>query len=457
MSTNLVPVSGGGPLAPIDPEEPEQKIPEVSDRSTGTILAGLSVFAVFFAGLGGWAATAPLSSAVMAPGIIKVEGNRQTIQHLDGGIIAEILVSEGDEVKVGQTLLRLDDTLAKSTYEIQLNQRDILKTREARLFAESADRDTIEFVPDLMERRRNDGSIDNLLRKEAELFRARRTQLQNQITVLSQRTEQIREQINGYQAQSVSLRDQLKFIREELSGTRELYSKGYAPKTRVLALERAAASLAGQLGEQQANIGRAQQQIVETEAQINQVKRDRYSEVSDGLREVESRLLDVEPRLRASYDALQRIEIKAPISGIIIGKAVSTVGGVIQRGEKLMDIVPVDAGLQVEAQLAPQDVDQVKAGMRAEINFTAYNQRIVPIIHGTVTRVSPDRFQDQRTGNAYYSVVLEVDKDELAATKNVRLQPGMPADVMIPIEARTALEYLMSPLTQSFNKAWREE
>lgn len=438
-------------------EQVLERLPKVSDNARIPVVVGMVVFILFFGCLVGWAAFAPLDSAVLSNGVIKVQGNRQTLQHLDGGIIKEILVHDGDRVKEGQVLIRLDDTMARANVDLLQGQYDAYKSLEGRLSSERDEHETIAFDPELARRRTSELQLDQLMRAQENVFEARRRSMSGQIAVLNQRIAQLNEQIVGYQAQAKSNEQQLIFTREELSGTEKLNASGYAPYTKVLALKRQAAYLDGQRGEQVANIARARQQIGEAELQILQLRRDRLSEVSDQLRDAQSKLFDIEPRLRTARDTLERTNLVAPRAGYVVASTVFTVGGVIGRGERILDIVPVETPMIVEGQIQPTEVDDVKPGMRAEIHLTAFKQRVTPMIHGEILTVSADRFQDQRTGQSYYTVTLDVDEKELAETKNIYLAPGMPADIVIPLRPRTALDYILSPLTQTFDHAFREQ
>ncbi len=428
----------------------------VSDSARGTIIAGMSILAVFFGGFGTWAALAPLDSAVIAPGVVKVEGNRKTVKHLDGGIVKELLVKEGDRVEKGQLLIRLDETDARARIDIFSGQYDSLKALESRLLAERDGLDTIRF-PDFLLDRAGDDNVFEMLAGQINVFETRRASLAGQIAVLQQRIAQLRTQIGGFQAQKRSQERQLELIREELAGTRELHEKGYAPKTRVLALERKAASIEGESGELIADIARTRQAIGEAKLQIAQLQKERLAEATTELRDVQTRLGEVEPRLRWAEETLSRTELAAPEAGYVLGLTAFTVGGVIASGERVLDIVPADSALIIEARIQPSDIDDVYAGMPAEVQLTAYKRRVVPTVDGVLTWVSADRLTDDRSGEAYYVAYVEIDPESLAEVGEIRLYPGMPAQVMIATGARTALDYLIGPLTSSFDRAFREQ
>lgn len=458
MSQDLALRRGGTQLIPAGPGGPPQSLdPVVSESARAPIIIGIVVFLFFFVGLGSWAALAPLDSAVMAQGAVKVEGNRQTLQHLDGGIVKNLLVREGDKVEAGQVLIRLDEVAPQANVDVLSGQHDALKALEARLLAERDQQPRIAFDPELAARRKSEPNIEALLSIQEQVFTARRQAIEGQVSVLRQRILQLREQIRGVESQIRAQEQQLVFVRQELKGAKELNEKGYYPLTKIYALERQVAYLDGQRGDQSAQKARAQQAIGETELQILQLERDRLAEVSEQLRDTQSKLIDIEPRLRATRDTLSRLEIKAPMAGYVVGLQIFTVGGVLSRGDKVLDIVPLDSPLVVEGQIRPDDIDGVKPGLNAQVMLTAFKQRVVPQLHATVTKVSADRMVDPKSGVPFYTVQLEIDKKELAETKNVFLVPGMPVDVMIPVRPRTALDYLLEPLTRSFSWGMKEE
>lgn len=428
----------------------------VSDSARGTIVAGMLILALFFGGFGTWAALAPLDSAVIALGVVKVEGNRKTVKHLDGGIVKELWVKEGDWVEKGQVLVRLDDSDARAKVDIFSGQYDSLKALESRLLAERDGLDTIRF-PDFLLDRGGDANVVEILAGQINVFETRRASLAGQIAVLQQRIAQLQTQISGFKAQKRSQDRQLELIREELAGTRQMYEKGWSPKTRVLALERKAASLEGESGELIADIARVRQAIGEAKLQIAQLQKERLAEATRELRDVQTRLGEVEPRLRWAEETLSRTELAAPEAGYVLGLTAFTVGGVIASGERVLDIVPADSVLIIEARIQPSDIDDVYAGMSAEVQLTAYKRRVVPTVDGVLTWVSADRLTDDRSGEAYYVAYVEIDPESLAEAGEIRLYPGMPAQVMIATGARTALDYLLGPLTSGFDRAFREQ
>jgi epimerase transport system membrane fusion protein len=436
--------------------DPTKKLPLPNESARAAIIAGLVVLAVFFLGLGGWAAYAPLTGAVIAPAVVKVEGNRKTIQHLDGGIIKELPVKEGDRVEPGQIVVILEETQASAAAAVLAQQYDVLRAQEARLLAERDGEKAIAF-PDELLARRDDPDVAKLLVTEGKQFRIRLTGLDGQISVLNQRIEQLREQIRGYEAQQIAANEALVIITAELKDQNLLLEKGLTQRPRVLELERTAAGLRGQQGDITAASARAGQAIGEMELQIIQARNDRMTEVAKDLRETQAKLADVVPRLRAAQDVLDRTKLRSPYGGYVVDLSIFSIGAVIQRGEKVMDIVPSQSNLVAEAKVNVDDIHDVHPGMRAEMHFTAYKQRIIPIIHGDVIDVSADRLTDKRTGTPYYTALVKVDKKELEATKEVELYPGMAVTVMIPTKERTALDYLLGPVAASLDQSFREK
>ena len=433
-----------------------QQVPVPNESARGAIFAGLGVIAVFFFGIGGWAAYAPLNSAVVAPGVVKVEGNRKTIQHLDGGIIKELLVKEGEWVWPGQRLIVLEDTQARAAVDVLSQQSYVLRAQEARLRAERDGNTAIAF-PDELTSARDDTAIRKILDTETKQFEIRRTGLEGQVSILKRRIAQLQEQIGGAQAQQTAVKESLAIIAAELKDQNFLLDKGLTQRPRVLELERTAAGLRGQQGDLIGTIAKTGQAIGEMESQIVQARNDRMTEVAKDLREAQAKLADVTPRLQAADDVLGRTIIRSPYTGNIVDLSVFSVGGVIQRGDKIMDIVPSQNGFVTEANINVDDIHDIRPGMRAELHFTAYKQRLIPVIHGAVIEVSADRLIDKRTGAPYYTALVSVDAQELAASKEVRLYPGMAVTVMIPTKERTALDYLIGPVVASFDQSFRQK
>ena len=439
------------PLVSTDPELLK------AESIAGPFLSGLAIIGLFFGGLGSWAYVAPLTGAVMAPGVVRVEGNRKSVQHLDGGIVTEIRVAEGDRVERDQILLVLDTTQSQAVVTLMGKQSDALLAQEARLVAEQTDAERIVF-PASLANRRDDPAIRTLLTSEELQFTTRMTAIRGQIGLQRQRVAQLQQQIRGAESQLRSQVEQLRLIREELAAAKDLFDKGYGTLLRVRQLERNASALEGQAGDIEATIARLRQQIVEAELQMVQVRNERFSTVATELRDTQGRLLDMAPRLSAALDNLQRAEVRSPETGYVVGLTAFTVGGVIQRGERIMDIVPDGDQLVLEVAIGVDDVTDVKTGMQVEVTFSALKSRTAPIIYGTLTQISADRISDPRSAMPYYRGIVTIAQDSLDEVKDeLRLSPGMNGNVMIPTTARTALSYLIRPFTASFERAFREK
>jgi HlyD family type I secretion membrane fusion protein len=428
----------------------------LDDSARGAMMAGAAIMAAFFLGLGGWAAFAPLNSAAVAPAVVKVEGNRKSVQHLEGGIVKELRVSEGDKVATEQTLILLDDTQARAAVDVYSKQYDELTAQEARLIAERDGAAAVQF-PQALIARRAEPDVAAIIAGQTNLFKSRRTTLTGTVDVLRKKISQTQEQIVGLEGQAAAYKRQLQSTHNENNGLRDLFKKGYVPRQRMLELERSEAALEGQIAEVSSNILRARQSIEEVNVQIVQAQSDRLAQVANDLRDVQVKLLEIGPKVSSAKETLRRTEIRSPYAGVVVGLTAFSVGGVISPGEKIMDVVPEKGGLIVEATVAPEDVKDLHVGMRAEVHLTAYKQRTVPIIHGKVLQVSADRLTDTKTGAGYYLAQVKVDEQELAELKDVRLAPGMPALVMIPTGERSALDYLLRPLTDSLRKSFREQ
>jgi HlyD family type I secretion membrane fusion protein len=432
--------------------------PEQSSRAA--IRMGMWSIIVLFGICGIWAAVAPLDSAAIAPGKVVLNNNRKSIQHLEGGIVNKLMVREGQVVKKGDILIRLDETAAKARYELVRKQFVTLRAAEARLIAERDNKKEVTFPEDLIVKVKSDATVRESLDSQKRLFEAHRGSVEGKISILMQKIEQFKEDIQGLRSQTASANRQIQLLNQEISAVRSLVVNGNAPKSRLLALERQQADLSGQLGEYRSRISRSEQSIGEAKIEIINVKNTFLNQVIQELKETQVNLSDTEERVRANEDMFKRINILAPIGGTVTALKVHTVGGVIKPGDTLMDIVPSDDKLIVEARVLPQDIDVVHAGLKANVRLSAYKSRTVPPIEGVVMMVSPDRFDDPNQGVSYYEARIEVDKkelDELNQMSNVQLYPGMPADTLIVTGSRTLLSYLFEPIRSSFSKSFREE
>lgn len=418
------------------------------------LIAGGTVAALFFAGFGGWSAGAPLASAVIAPGVIIPEGNRKTVQHLEGGLVQAILVREGDMVAPGDPLVRLDDTQVAAEHETLLGRWRTAKATELRLIAEREDAARIHTPAETMAGLARDGRLAEQIASEQAHLDARRASLADQVAVLRRQMREGEETIHGLRESIESQTGQLRLIEDELAGTRFLFEKGLIAKPRLLAVERARLQLEGQLGMNQAEIARTGQKIAAARMQIAGLQSARAEEVAGRLAEVQADLATIEEKLRISHDRMSRTVILAPVAGTIVQLQVRTPGGVIAPGQPLMDIVPSREELVVEARVAPTDIDEVHAGLKAQLQLLAYKSRNLPRVDGIVRKVSADRSTDDRTGQAYFIVHVAVDAATLP--DNVALSAGMPAEAFILTGARTLLQYLLQPVTDVLRRGLRE-
>lgn len=417
--------------------------------------AGFAVACVFVVGIGSWAATVPLASAVVASGQVVVDTNVRAVQHPTGGVVGEIRVREASRVSEGDLVIRLDDTVARATLQVVVKQLDELAARQARLEAE---RDGIAelLLPDALRERLPFPDAARAWASERSVFASRRAAREGQVRQLRERIEQIRGEITGLQAQEAARRRQVELINRELIDVRDLYSRNLVPRTRLVELEREAARLAGDVGQFMADRSRAEGRISESELQIIQVDQDLRREVSMELRDVQARIGELVERRAAAEDALKRIDIRAPATGWVHQLASHTIGGVVQAGQTIMHIVPGDDLLVIEVRLSPQDIDKVAVGQRAMIRFPSLPHGTTPELHGSVARVSADVVRDQQSGAAFFTARLTVGEGELSRLGTARLLPGMPAEVFVQTGDRTALAYLSKPILDQVNRAFRE-
>ncbi len=420
------------------------------------LLIGASLVLLLFGGLGAWSAIASISGAVIAPGSVVVQSHRKNVQHLQGGIVSEILVRDGDVVAPGDLLVRLDETLPKANLGIITAQLDELQARKARLDAERSDLPEPQY-PDHLLIRKDDPVVSGVLDGQKSLFKARQDSLNGQRSQLQERIGQFRQEIVGLQAQRDAKNQEIVLIEDELSGLRDLEKKGLVPKSRVVSLKRQAAQLNGDRGRFIAEIARARGRIGETEIQIIQLEKDRRTEVMTELREVQTRVSELLERKVAAEDQLKRIEVRAPIGGYVHQMAFHTVGGVIQAGETIMQVVPAKDLLLVEARLDPADIDQVYIGQETVVRFPSFNQRTTPELNGTILHISADVSKDERGEMEFYTAHVTLTDEELKRLGAQKLVPGMPAETFVQTEARTALSYLLKPLSDHIEKAFREE
>lgn len=422
----------------------------------GPIIAGLVIIFLFFGAFMGWAALAPLGSAAIAQGTVSVEGNRKSVQHLEGGIVSEILVKDGDFVNKDQVLIVLDEVQSKASMEIVRGRRTVALAQKARLEAERDGLDKITY-PEWIEERKDEPNVQEVIKGQTNIFEVRRKSRLGQITILEQKISQYEEEIKGLGGQVFASDRQIKLISDEIKDVETLVKKNLAKRPRLRALQRTLAELRGERSQKLSQIAQARQAIGEVKLQINELSNSLMDEVVAELRDVQAQLFDLEEQNRASEDVLDRTEIKAPTDGYIVDLQVHTSGGVIAPGATVLDIVPDDVQLIVEAKVNTTDIDSVHIGSDAQIRFPAFSQRVSLPAEGTVISVSADSLEDERTGTFFYLARVEIDDLEKTNVQVSQLRPGMQADVMISTGERTALDYFIDPIILSFNRALREE
>ena len=420
------------------------------------LVAGLAVVAVLAGGVGGWASTQQISGALIAPGQIVVESNVKKVQHPTGGVVGELRARDGDVVKSGDIVVRLDDTVTKANLAIVTKNLDAALARAARLEAEQRGLDKISFPPQLADRAA-DPEVAAVIASESKLFDVRVTGRAGQKAQLSERIRQLKEEIEGLSAQERAKEQEIALVQQELSGVRDLYEKRLVQISRLTTLERDAARLNGERAQYIAARAQAKGKITETELQIIQVDRDVVSEVSKDLRETNDKIGELIERKVTAEDQLRRIDIRAPQDGIVEQSTVHTVGGVITAGDAIMLIVPQTDDLQVEAKVNPQDIDKLQVGQKTLLRLSAFNQRTTPELNGFVSRVSPDVTTEQRTGQSYYTIRVSMPPQEIARLGDVKLIPGMPVEAFVQTGERTLISYLMKPLSDQLMRAFREK
>ncbi|WAB99433.1 MULTISPECIES: HlyD family type I secretion periplasmic adaptor subunit [Pseudomonas] len=423
-----------------------------SDRGIRRI--GLTIVFVTFGIFGTWAAVAPLSNAVHGSGVVTVQNYRKTVQHLEGGIVKELLARDGDLVKQGDPLIVLDEAQLSSEYESTRNQLIVARYKEARLRAE---RDGLQAIPPVtMEGTDSDRAMEALA-GEQQVFKARHDALQGEISVNRERIEQMKQQIAGLNDMIRTKRNLEKSYTGEIKQLKELLAEGFVDNQRLLEQERKLDMLKTEVADHESTITKTKLQIGETELQIVQLKKKFDSDVADELSEVQAQVFDLQEKEAALRDRLSRVVIRAPESGMVLDMKVHTIGGVVSAATPLLDIVPASSELVIEAKVATKDIDRLELGKTADIRFSAFNQATTPVIEGTLIRISADSLTEERTGDPYYLVRVKVTEDGMKKLGNRKLQPGMPADVLINAGDRTMLQYLLKPARNMFAESLIEE
>lgn len=417
---------------------------------------GFAVVLLLGGGVGGWAATTQLASAVIAHGSVVVDSHIKKVQHPTGGVVGEVRVRDGDHVHAGDVLVRLDDTITRANLGIVSKGLNELLARRARLESERDGVESVKF-PDALLQHADDPEVARTIAGESKLFDLRRSARLGKKAQLSQRVDQFTQQIGGFTAQADAKARETDLINRELEGVRELWKLKLTPLTRLSALEREAARLEGERGQLISSIAEANGRISETKLQIIQIDQDLASDVAKELRETDSKIDEYVERKVAAEDQLKRIDIRAPQDGTVFESTAHTVGGVIAPGDTIMQIVPEADNLAVEAKIRPQDIDQVHIDQAAILRFTAFNQRTTPEISGAVKQISADTTTDQDTGQTSYITRIALPSDQLSVLGEMKIIPGMPVDVFIQTGERDVLSYLIKPLRDQLARAFKEK
>lgn len=439
-------------LQPYDPRRIDTQTLSRSVRWPAWL--GVFFISVFLFGFGVWATVVPLAGGAIAPGIISPDSSKRTVQHLEGGIIRKLHVRDGDFVQKGQPLLVLESVQPKANHDVLLKQQTTLRITKIRLDAERENATRLDFPPELL----NGGpGIMATITGQRQLFQARRATLTAKERILRQRMAQLTEQIKGFEAQVASTVRQLSLIAEEVEGKRQLERKGLLPKPQLLRILRMEAEIEGRRGQYIASISQAEQQIGEAELELVANEAERADQIATQLDQVQAELGELEEKLLASKDILSRTVIAAPVSGIVVGLQFKTESGVVQPGVPILDIVPAEDKLMIDARVSPIDIDVIHIGLKAQVQLSAFSTRSTPRVDGIVRSVSADRLVDEATSQPYYLARVEVERDELSRIgPDIELVPGMPADVLIVTGERTMVSYLFQPFMDAIWKTFRE-
>jgi len=429
---------------------------EHADRPWPLIRAGILGVVLLVVAIGVWVAIAPLSGAVIGPGLVKVDMNRKTVQHQEGGIVGEILVRDGSKVEAGQTLILLKDVRVDAGNEAVRTQLHAELAKGARLSAEQSEARDISFPAELGDRS-SDPRVAQLLGHEKAVFRVRREALANQIALLRAQAREARDEINARAAQMKADDQAIKHQRDELAANQSLAEQGFVSKTRLLALQRNLAEYESRRAEGAAEMARAQQKVSDLELRAETLRSNFKQEASNELRQTTAAIFELRERLRPAQDAEQRQRITAPIAGEVVDLKVTSVGAVIAPREPILDIVPENPLLLVEARLRPEDISFVRLDAAADVRLTAFRQRITPTVEGKVSYISADRLVDKSSNTPYYVVHVNVSPEALRKAGDLKLQAGMPAEVFIQTTARNALQYLLDPILGFMQRSLREQ
>ncbi len=432
-----------------------QTTPDLITDDRPIRVIGLIILAFIIGFFSLWSYLAPIDGAALASGFITVKSHKRTIQHLDGGIVSQINVKDGDVVKTGDMLLVLDGTELRAQQEVLRGQAITFSSQIARLETERDKKPHIKFPANLSDV--NDPRVSQARASETEIFQARKNAYDGEVSVLKQRIQQLNTQIEGLKSQRQSRQELAASYAEEARDLKELLAEGYTDKIRLRDIERNHSTNTGEIASLTSQIAAAEIQAGETRLEILQLEKKFQEEVAGKLSETQSQLYDVDQRLAAITDKVNRIEIKAPVGGRVLGMEMHTLGGVIMPGSPILDIVPQKEELAIDAQVSPLDIDRIRLGLLAEVRFSAFKQALTPTTEGRVIAISADRLVDEKTGNSYYETRVELTPESLEKLSDLELVPGMPAEVMIKTGERTVVEYLIQPITDAFARALRED
>lgn len=439
-------------------DETQQNDAEEIDTDAGPVrLIGITLIVIVFGFLMGWSYIAPIDSAAYAPGFVAVESYRKTIQHLEGGIVKEIKVKEAQLVSKGDLLIVLDDTQLKAQLKIQETQYVSELALLGRLQTERDNLKTINFDDYLLQQKKENPDVAEKLHTQDQVFRSRKISREGEINVLSQRLEQLEEQINGLKELQKSDKKQIRLYNEEIVEFRDLLKQGFTDKTRMRDMQRRVAELQGEVARNSSDIVAAKIQKGETRLQIIQIENNHQLEVAELLSQTVTKINDLQERRLSVQDMLSRTKIIAQDSGMVLGLTVHTLGGVVAPGSPLLEIVPQGEDLIIEARVSPVDIDKVHPGLISEVRFSSFKSATTPVIEGEVVTISADILTDQNTGIPYYLARIRITPDGYKKLGDLKLLPGMPADTLIKIGERTLFEYLLQPATNAFARSFIEE
>ena len=431
------------------------KAPPTGVRKLGIWMLVLGVG--LFGGLGSWAAIAPMKSAIVASGAFRVVGDRLAVQHYEGGIVRQIAVQEGDLVREGEVIARLDETRTNAQISIITSQLANALAREARLAAEQREAENVEVSEELAALIEEDPDLEEMLHAQRDVFESNRDMIDGQVAILRGRIDQLEEQLAGHDARRQSLEDQLALVRDEIEGLAPLFEQGLVTKARIVGRQQDEAAILGDLGSVNSDRNNTLQQVTEMQERILQIRRNRLLEINDERQDVQAEIFDLRQRLEATREVKERLVIRAPRTGRVVNLAINTIGGVVDPSQRILEIVPTDADFVVETKVKPGDIDDVSLGGKARVRLTAYSFRSTPPVAGEVVHVSPDSLIDRVTGEPYFQVDVKLSPEALSELPHIQTLPGMPAEVMIETGEQTLADYILNPVVGGMEKALIEK